>query len=82
MADRIDGEKQMGTRVVLRIGKKNADTETARVVLEYDDVTQGIGGLVHVSRPDYLVPIAQELGLRPRATIDVDEDGKEWGDDL
>lgn len=81
MADRIDGERGMDSRVVLRVGRKGSDHVDARVILECDDLKDGVVALAKVSRPGYMVTLARELGLAMDAPDGVYVSTYEEGDE-
>lgn len=76
-ANKLAGDKQYSGSIALAPTSKSGDLE-ARVIVEYDDPIDAVSVLNILGKPQWLLPIARTLGVRPPGTEYIEDEGEDY----
>ena len=76
-ANKLAGDKQYSGSITLAPKSKSGDLD-ARVIVEYDDPIDAVSVLNILGKPQWLLPIARTLGVRPAGTEYIEDEGEDY----
>lgn len=75
-ANKLAGDKQYSGSITL--APKTSGDLDARVIVEYDDPRDAVSVLNILGKPQWLMPIARTLGVRPAGTEYIEDEGEDY----
>lgn len=76
-ANKLAGDKQYSGSITLAPKSKSGDLD-ARVIVEYNDPIDALSVLNVLGKPQWLLPIARTLGVKPPGTAYIDDEDEDY----